>query len=110
MAAEFSSRLVLFHAVPCIESRPGEYFDRELASDIARAAHQNLENLNREMNSHAEILVEGGDAPKVVCRAAERLSADLLVIARGSAAGVGGRLRTNAYAIIRGSPCAVVSV
>jgi hypothetical protein len=38
------------------------------------------------------------------------LPADLLVIGRGSAAGMFGRLRTNAYAIIRQSPCPVVSV
>jgi len=46
----------------------------------------------------------------VVCRTAERVQADLLVIGRGSAAGIFGRLRTNAYAIIRQSPCPVVSV
>jgi len=46
----------------------------------------------------------------VVCELAKRLPAELLVIGRGSAAGVFGRLRTNAYAIIRESPCAVVSV
>ena len=28
VAANFSARLVLAHAVPCIESLPGEYFDR----------------------------------------------------------------------------------
>jgi len=38
------------------------------------------------------------------------LPADLLVIGRGSASGVFGRLRTNAYAIIRQSPCPVLSI
>ncbi len=110
MAAEFGARLALVHAVPCIESRPGEYFDRELTADISKAARQELQKLNEEMHAGADVHVEGGDAPKVVCGAAERLNADLLVIARGSAAGISGRLRTNAYAIVRGSPCAVVSV
>jgi nucleotide-binding universal stress UspA family protein len=55
-------------------------------------------------------VVEGGDAPHVVCGAAESRQADLLVIGRGSAAGMFGRLRTSAYAIIRQSPCPVVSV
>jgi nucleotide-binding universal stress UspA family protein len=110
MAAEFSARLTLVHAVPCIESRPGEYFDRELAADVANGARQELEKLRDEMHASGEVIVAGGDAPKVVCSAAQRTGADLLVIARGSAAGISGRLRTNAYAIIRGSPCAVVSV
>jgi nucleotide-binding universal stress UspA family protein len=110
MASDFSARLVLAHAVPCIESLPGEYFDRELASDISKSARQELEKLNETMHAGAEIFVDGGDAPKVICRAAGEFKADLLVIARGSAAGIPGRLRTNAYAVIRGSPCAVVSV
>ena len=110
MAGAFSARLTLVHAVPCIESRPGEYFDRELATDVATSARRALQELRDDIFARAEIIVAGGDAPKVVCSAAERLRADLLVIARGSAAGISGRLRTNAYAIIRGSPCAVVSV
>lgn len=110
IAAEFDAQLTLVHAVPCIESRPGEYFDRELASDVSKGAQKELEKLRDEMQVNAAIEVAGGDAPKVVCRAAEKAHADLLVIARGSAAGIAGRLRTNAYAIIRGSPCAVVSV
>jgi nucleotide-binding universal stress UspA family protein len=38
------------------------------------------------------------------------VQADALVIGRGSAAGLFGRLRSNAYAIIRQAPCPVVSV
>jgi nucleotide-binding universal stress UspA family protein len=57
-----------------------------------------------------ETMLECGDAPEVVCSAAQQTGADLLVIGRGSAAGVFGRLRANAYSIIRMSPCPVVSV
>jgi len=110
MADEFEARLVLVHANPCIESLPGEYFDRELASDLAASAREELEKMSRHAGAEAEIFVDGGDAPRVVCRAAEKFEADLLVIGRGSAAGLFGRLRTNAYAIIRQSPCPVVSV
>jgi nucleotide-binding universal stress UspA family protein len=110
MAKEFGARLVLLHANPCIESRPGEYFDRELAADLAKSARTELEKLSEAVGARAEILVDGGDTPNVVCRAAQKSAADLLVIGRGSAAGLFGRLRTNAYAIIRQSPCPVVSV
>jgi nucleotide-binding universal stress UspA family protein len=51
-----------------------------------------------------------GDPASAICTAAESMGAGVLVIGRGSAAGVFGRLRTNAYAIIRQSPCPVVSV
>jgi nucleotide-binding universal stress UspA family protein len=66
--------------------------------------------MNQSCGTHAEVVVEAGDAPKVVCELAQREKAELLVIGRGSAAGVFGRLRTNAYAMIRQSPCPVASV
>lgn len=110
MAAEFGARLILAHAIPSIEARPGEYFDQDLNAELMNAARQELEKLQEGVKAEAEVLVEGGDAPKVVCRAARENQADLMVIGRGSAAGIFGRLRTNAYAIIRESPCPVVSV
>ncbi len=110
MAGEFGAKLFAVHAIPCIESRPGEYFDRELVSDLATRAKEEMCALLAEMHAVAEPVAEGGDAPSVVCRLAQDLRADLLIIGRGSAAGMFGRLRTNAYAIIRGSPCGVVSV
>jgi nucleotide-binding universal stress UspA family protein len=41
---------------------------------------------------------------------ASRRGADLLVIGRGSESGLLGRLRANAYAILRESPCPVVTI
>ena len=58
----------------------------------------------------AEIAVGNRRAGQADLRRRRALRADVLVIGRGSAAGVFGRLRTNAYAIIRQSPCPVVSV
>jgi len=109
MAADYRARLMLAHAVPCI-ARPGEQFDPALSDEVNRAARQEIESLRATLHAEAELCVEGGDPPQVVCRIAEQLKADLMVIGRGSAAGLFGRLRTNAYAIIRQSPCAVVSV
>src|ERR1700690_907217 len=110
MSAEFGARLLLAHANPAIEARPGDYFDKGLTNELATAAREELAQLLEEMHGEAETIVEGGDPPQVICRLAAERKADLLVIGRGSAAGLFGRLRTNAYAIIRQSPCAVVSV
>jgi nucleotide-binding universal stress UspA family protein len=55
-------------------------------------------------------MLRAGDPAKAICAAAVQTRSGALVIARGSAAGGFGRLRTNAYAIIRQSPCPVVSV
>lgn len=48
--------------------------------------------------------------PHAVCSFAQREGADLLVIARGLQADQDGKLRANAYAIIRQSPCPVLSI
>ena len=95
---EFDARLTLFHVTAC---------DPQLRSSAGDA----LNSLRSQVGaSSAELDVESGEASRLICAAAKRLDADVLVIGRGSAAGVFGRLRTNAYAIIRESPCPVVSV
>ncbi len=110
LARDFQARLIVAHAYPSVEMRPGEWGGRDLDGELAASARQRLEKLCQQAGVSAELVLERGDAPKVVCGIARRTAADLLVIGRGSAAGVFGRLRTNAYAIIRESPCPVVSV
>jgi nucleotide-binding universal stress UspA family protein len=111
LAAAFDARLIAMHAVPAIESGPGEYFDRELVADLSKAAREEMVRLTEGLETPAKILIEAGQAAKAVHEAAVESQADVLVIARGSAgSGSHGRLRTNAYAIIRESPCPVVSV
>ena len=100
MAAEFGARLIVVHVVPALE----------VTAQLSDAVRGELARLGQELAPQPEIVLEGGDPPNVVCRTAERSSADLLVIGRGSAAGIFGRLRTNAHVIIRQSPCPVVSV
>lgn len=109
-AKALGARLSLVHATPSIEGRAGEYFDPEWRDHFAKEARKRLEDVLGKEAESCEVWIEAGDAPKVVCEAAENYKADLLVIARGSAAGRFGRLRTNAYSIIRQSPCPVVSV
>jgi len=97
LALEFGARLTLLHAMPC-------------GPDVKREAGEDLRMLQVSSGVQADSLLESGEPAQVICDAAARLRADVLVIGRGSAAGVYGRLRTNAYALIRQSPCPVVSV
>jgi len=106
---EFDARLTLAHAalMPPQHAKSG---DSAWSAALQSAAQTELEQLRRDSGAAAAILVEPGEPAQVISQAAHRLAADLLVIGRGSAAGVLGRLRANAYAIIRLSPCPVVSV
>jgi nucleotide-binding universal stress UspA family protein len=72
---------------------------------------EELQKLQDAVGAHADnVEFREGEAAKTVCSVAESIGADLLVIGRGSHEDRAGRLRTNAYAIIRQSPCPVVSV
>jgi nucleotide-binding universal stress UspA family protein len=110
LASNCGAELSVIHATPSLEGRTGEYFDPEWRGHLAEQAGKEIEKLQQRAGTKAEVVVESGDAPMVVCSAAARLKAGLLVIGRGSAAGIFGRMRTNAYAIIRESPCPVASV
>ncbi|PWT98107.1 MAG: hypothetical protein C5B51_29980 [Terriglobia bacterium] len=92
----FAARVTVAHAVS--------------AGSLEPAARKELEQLVCETVLGADLLVEAGDPAQVISEAAGRTGANILVIGRGSASGSFGRLRTNAYAMIRQSPCPVFSV
>lgn len=115
MARELGAGLTVVHATGAVPEADNaeEAPDASEASwqhGIHQSAETELRNLLDSVHAEASVIVEGGDPAKVICAAAERTGADLLVIGRGSAAGVFGHLRANAFAIIRMSPCPVVSV
>lgn len=112
LALEFGSRLHLVHATGVSPDAPEAGDDPAVSwqAAVRKSAGEELLRLQKFVGMEADSSVEAGEPAKVICSAAGRVRADLLVIGRGSAAGVFGRLRTNAYAIIRESPCPVVSV
>lgn len=104
------AQLSLVHATPNLEGQAGEYFDPDWRKHVEAQVREQVDTLQQRLGTHAPLLVDSGDAANVVCQLAQEAAADLLVIGRGSAAGVFGRLRANAYSIIRQSGCPVVSV
>jgi len=102
-ACEFKAELILVHAVPGVESKDPE------EKSVAQTCEQ-IRMLQRKLSIAGEILIEKGDPSQVVRAAATRLNADLVVIGRSPREGVSGRLRPNAYSIVRDAPCPVVSV
>lgn len=108
-AAEFGASLTVVHAVP--EAREGDslYAD-EKAREKLRLAKERVQAIKDCVKSGAEVSVIADEVAYAVCGAAGREKADLLVIGRSLAQGMLGRLKTNAYSIIRQSPCPVISV
>jgi len=111
MAAEFKARLSLVYVVVSLDPRTEEYYvSPEWRAQMMKLAQADVEGLQSTVGSHAEVHLRVGDVHRAVCSAAEDLHADLLVTGRSAMSGVTGRLPSNTYAIIRDSPCPVVSV
>jgi len=109
-AAEFHARLTLVHAVPGDGAGAAHYFDQDLPRMLARTGRERLEELRKRAAVPAQCVVEAGPVADVVSAAGTVAAADLVVIGRPESSGLLGRLRANAYAIVRESPCPVVSV
>jgi nucleotide-binding universal stress UspA family protein len=110
-AREFAGQLAIVHVLPVNLTRlDGIYFAPEWRQHVASDAADRIAALQQELHLTAEVSIESGDVPATVADLAQSLSADVLVIGRGRRPGVLGRLRTNAYAILRESPCPVVTV
>jgi nucleotide-binding universal stress UspA family protein len=114
-AAKFSqslsAELAIVHALTIGEARVGSfYFDPDWRTQLINSARSRITYLCENAPVLPQVCVETGDAPHVVAGVARRIGADLVIIGRSSAPGIAGRLRENAYAIVRGSPCAVLSV
>ena len=97
LAEEYRASLSVVHVVP-----PG-------TEDVESIEWQVKEMLAPDVDK-AKVFVEGGDVAHVIAKFAAEAGADMLVIGRNPAPGVLGRLRTDAYSIIRQSPCPVISV
>ena len=110
-ARYFGAGLAVIHVLPESLIRVGGvYFDPEWRVEAAGTARQQIERLRSGHDPTADVMVEFGDAPSAVATLARSWHADLLVIGRGGETGMLGRLRANAYAILRESPCPVVAV
>ena len=105
-ARHFKATLRLVHAVP-----GAHVADPSLQSFLLSTAQDGLAKLQQSAGIDVETSVVVGKVGDVTRQEAVQHKADLVVIGRGHLGEtMGRRLRTNAYAIIRQSPCPVVSV
>lgn len=111
VAAEFGAALTIVHALPPLEAGEARYFDQSWRMALRKGAEESIAELKAQVGIEtAETVIESGDPAKVVDSIARKRKADLMVIGRATEKGILGRIRANAYAIIRQSPCPVVSV
>ena len=110
-AREFGAELSILHILPTSLTRlDGIYFDAAWRQDVTKDVADRISALQQDLHAECEVLIETGEVPAAVADAAQTRKADLLVIGRGRHAHGLGRLRTNAYAILRESPCPVATI
>jgi nucleotide-binding universal stress UspA family protein len=109
-ATDFGAELIVLHALP-MPYLPTDYsVDPKWFSELEEMAAAQLAGLCSELGAKAVVKTCTGSPITCTACTAREEGADLVVIGRSTDAHLGGRLRANAYGIIRQSPCPVISV
>lgn len=110
LAADTKATVDVLHVAP--EGQPsavGE--EKRLQEMLTEAARSKVVKIQEEAGGpEVEPVVNGGSVAHMVRTVALEKRSDLVVVGRGCSHGMFGRLRSNAYAIVRESPCPVLSV
>lgn len=101
----FGLELRLVHAVPWYSDGRSESASLRHVIDDAR---DTIADLEHQAGVEAPLVIKPGGVADVLHEAALRYRARTIVIGQGALHRVMGRLRTNAYAIVREAPCPVV--
>ena len=111
LAADFHAKLSVVHAVPLPGLGSDPLFSSDWRREVVNVARLGVEKLLSANNAaEAHVYIQEGESARAVSSLAKKVGADLLVIGRGRQDGAGGSFPTHAYAIIRQSPCPVVSI
>jgi len=113
-AAQFSSEqnadLKVVHAVHAAAPISSGHETPALRDFLLETTQERLVQLQAHASTNFKIEMRFGRVGNVVRDAALEHQADLILIGRGVIQGMLGRLRSEAYAIIREAPCPVISI
>jgi len=108
LAFDFQATLSVVHAIPRLDPSLGVSSD--LKAQMEATVREEIGNPQSTAAAKRMVVsIQEGDVADAVCGYAKSVGAHLVVIGRGKDRQM-GRLRTNAYGIIRQSPCPVVSI
>jgi nucleotide-binding universal stress UspA family protein len=111
IASDRQAKIHLVHSMPPpMEAGPEKYMDREFEIFLKDAARKTIRKMQEEAGTDFRLCIEAGKVASVVAAVAEEDQADLVLIGRGALSHFAGRLRSNVYAIVRDSPCPVLSI
>ena len=105
-----AAEVVVVHALPVVGNGVELSFDPSWEFALKAAVEVTLKEALEAAGLTAETVMEPGSPAKLVHRVAADWGADMVVIGRHTDDTILGRLTTHAYAIVRESPCPVLSV
>jgi nucleotide-binding universal stress UspA family protein len=105
-AEDFRAKLAVVHVLPKLRIE-GESPVGDVQPQLEELVKTAIAQFDPALARAVTVDMEEGDPPQAVSSFVRSAGADLLVIGRGSHP---GRLRANAYALIRQSPCPVLSL
>ena len=111
MAAAVDAKLSLVHITGGVEvfGPGGSHVDTAWKETIVGFASTEIAKLQQDIGTKAEVIIESGNVPELLNRAAEQTNADVLVIGHSPVYGHLGE-NGNGYGIIRASRIPVLSV
>jgi len=102
--------MFVVHGVPTAEMLLGAYTKVEPPVYMEDFARTEIEKLQQEAGTSAEVWLESGPIASVVQKAATAKNADLVIIGRGRIGHTLTGLTAHAYAIVREAPRPVLSL
>jgi len=110
IAKDFGAELHVVHASPDDGAGAAQYMDPTWRIEVAHMLKSRLEESVKAADADAIVHVVPGEPAKVIRQVAEEVNANLVVLGRHLDKSLFGRLRTHSYAIVRESPCPVLSL
>jgi nucleotide-binding universal stress UspA family protein len=110
MAAACGANVRLVHAIAAPEAKPGSNMDPGLERFLFDTAREQIAKCQEQAGTAWEVCLQNGRVSSVLRHSSMRSGAELVVIGRGHLQDRLGRFRTHVGAIIRESPCPVLSV
>jgi nucleotide-binding universal stress UspA family protein len=105
----WNARVHLVHAVPGAIKTPGQP-DDVFRLTLLTWARESLCQLQKEAHTSYEVLVEAVTPADFIRQIVSEPRTSVVIIGRGHNTGILNRLGSQAYSIIRSSPCPVISV
>ena len=110
LGRNYQAAVKLVHVIPTLNETSRNRGEVELRRYLVRRTQAEFEALMDQAGFRNELLLRGGSIPGRLAETARQQHSDLLIVGRGHTRRALGRLRTHSLAIIRESPCPVISI